>query len=360
MAYVIAYDIGTTVVKTCIFDVGSEIRYVAGESAGYPLYIGENGEAEQDPDEWWAAMCQTTRAALRSAGLQPEQIEAISFCSQMQGLVRVDRAGTALRRAMSYMDLRARAELAACMGGGLQIAGGNAVKVLTSLRINCATSVSVKDPIWKYKWVEAHEPEVFSKVHRWLDVKDYLVSHCTGDPVMTEDSAFATMIADTRQERMSWSERLCTMYGVHTEHLAPIIKVTDRAGTLTPRAAEQLGLAEGTPVFGGGGDASLVGVGAGCVKPGQTHIYSGTSGWVSTVVDKQLVDPTYMIASPVGAVSGCYNYFAEMETAGKCLEWARDHLALDEVGVYLEARDVTSGSEAEYTTLYDYMSDVIR
>ena len=360
MAYVIAYDIGTTGVKTCIFEVEDEIRYVTGESCGYHLYIVEHGEAEQDPDEWWEAMGQTTREALQTAGLLPQQIEALSFCSQMQGLVLVDREGKALRRAMSYMDQRARAELAACMGGGLQIAGGNARKVLTSLRINCATSTSVKDPVWKYKWVEAHEPEVFAKVHRWLDVKDYLVCRCTGNAVMTEDSAYATLITDSRKGREGWSDRLCSLYGVHQEHLAPIIKVTDLAGYLTTQAAEELGLAEGTPVFGGGGDASLIGVGAGCVHPGQTHIYSGTSGWVSTVVAKQLVDPSYMIASPVGAISGCYNYVADMETAGKCLEWVKDHLALDEIGVYLETKDVTSGYESEYTTLYDYMSDVIR
>ena len=52
MAYVIAYDIGTTGVKTCVFAIEDSIRYIAGESMGYHLFIGENGEAEQDADEW--------------------------------------------------------------------------------------------------------------------------------------------------------------------------------------------------------------------------------------------------------------------------------------------------------------------
>jgi xylulokinase len=62
----------------------------------------------------------------------------------------------------------------------------------------------------------------------------------------------------------------------------------------------------------------------------------GTSGWVSTVVDRSIVDATAMIAAIVGAQPGRFNYFAELETAGKCFEWVKDHLALDEIGIYLQ------------------------
>ena len=360
MAYVLAFDIGTTGVKTCIFSLEDTIELVADANAGYNLYIGENGEAEQEPDEWWEAMGATARKALSRAGLEPSDIAGLSFCSQMQGLVLVDENGKALRRAFSYMDQRSREELKKGMGGGIQIAGGNVFKVLRSLPINHATSTSVKDPVWKYKWVEAHEPEIFAKTKYWLDVKDYLVGRCTGELKMTEDSAFGTLISDTRPGKEGWSKTLCKLYGVNTDHLAPIIKCTDLAGRLTAQAASELGLAEGTPVFGGGGDASLIGVGAGCVNVGETHIYCGTSGWVITVVDKQKVDVNAMIASTVGAVSGKFNYFAEMETAGKCLEWVKDHLALDEIGIYLKDNNVSYDYEERYSSLYSYMTDVVK
>ena len=48
-----------------------------------------------------------------------------------------------------------------------------------------------------------------------------------------------------------------------------------------------------------------------------------------------------------------------METAGKCLEWVKDHLALDEIGVYLEKREVTGSQEAVYTSLYDYLTETV-
>ena len=141
--------------------------------------------------------------------------------------------------------------------------------------------------------------------------------------------------------------------------MADIIDSTALVGGLTERAAGELGLCEGTPVFGGGGDASLIGVGAGAVGLGDTHIYCGTSGWVNTVVDKNIVDTNAMIAAIVGAQNGRLNYFAELETAGKCLEWVKDHLVLDEIDIFLEKTDVASSKESIYTSLYDYMSHVI-
>lgn len=360
MSYILAYDIGTTGVKTCLFGVEDTIKLLASASRGYPLYIMPDGGAEQDGDDWWNGMCQSTAELFSKIDIKPEQIAGISFCSQMQGLVLADENGIPVHRPMSYMDQRATEEIKKGIANGLQVAGANIFKLLPSLMITGAVSSSVKDPVWKYKWVEAHEPENFERAYKWLDVKDYLICRCTGKFTMTEDSAFATLIYDTRPGKEGWSKKMCSMFDIKTELLPEIIKSTDMVGGLTEKAAKELGLAVGTPVFGGGGDSSLIGVGAGCVNVGDTHIYSGTSGWVITVTDKQMVDVTAMIAAITGAQSGKYNYFAEMETAGKCLEWVKDHLALDEIGIYLEKKNVTEGFEATYTSLYDYMTETVK
>jgi xylulokinase len=183
----------------------------------------------------------------------------------------------------------------------------------------------------------------------------------TGRCVMTQDSAFATLLYDIHKQQ--WSKSVCNMLGVNMAHLPEIVPCTAQVGTLRAQQAQELGLAEGTPVFGGGGDAALVGVGAGSVELGATHIYCGTSGWVSTVVGKSMVDASANIAAIMGAQPGLFNYFAEQETAGKCVEWVKDHLALDEINLYLSKEfDLTRqspGREAVYTSLYDYLMDVI-
>lgn len=355
----ITYDIGTTGVKTCLFEISSTVKLLESSMEGYNLYVFPDGGAEQKPSEWWSAICSATHKLIGKSGVEPKEISGISFCSQMQGLILTGKNGEPVRDAMSYMDQRAREELKEGMSSGLKIEGMNAVKLLKSLYYTGAVAASVKDPVWKYKWIEKNEPENFKKAYKWLDVKEFIICKMTGEFVMTKDSAFATLLYDIRKNKNCWSKPVCKMLGVNTDHLARIVKSTDKIGGLTAKAAEELGLCEGISVFGGGGDASLIGVGAGSVEPGDTHIYSGTSGWVSTVVNKSMVDTSAMIAAIVGVQDGLYNYFAELETAGKCLEWVKDHLALDEIGMYLEKTDVAASKETVYTNLYDYLTEVV-
>ena len=178
----------------------------------------------------------------KKTDVTPAQVTGISFCSQMQGMVLVDEHGRALRRPMSYMDQRASAEFKACQTHGPCVSGVNIGMLLRSLRATHAASTSVKDPLWKYKWVQAHEPEIFQEAHKWLDVKESLIARATGEFVMTRDSAYSTFLYDTRPGREGWNEGLCRMYGVETRHLAKIIECTDVAGLLTEQAARELGL----------------------------------------------------------------------------------------------------------------------
>ncbi len=360
MSYVIAYDIGTTGVKSCLYEIKDQIRFVAGGYERYNLYILENGGAEQDTEEWWEAMCVSTKELFQKTTVKPEEVEGITFCSQMQGLVLIDKEGNALRRPMSYMDQRAGEVMKEEQGHFIKIAGLNICKLLPSLIQTCAAPTSVKDPIWKYKWVEKYEPEVFSKIYRWLDVKDYLIGRCTGNFYMTPDSAYSTFLYDSRPGKEEISKKLCRIYGVNKEHLPEIKKATEEFGKLTETAASQLGLKPGTAVYGGGGDATLIGIGAGCAEHGKTHIYSGTSGWVTTIIDKQVVDIDAMIAGIMGIEAGHYNYFAEMETAGKCFEWVKEHLALDEIDIYLNKVNVVDSDETMYTSLYDYLTETVK
>ena len=335
--YIIIYDFGTSSVKTCLFDIGSEISLVASSTAGYGLYISEDGGAEQDTEEWWAALCRTTKELFVNSDVINREIGGLAFCSQMQGSVFVDKNADAVRPPMNYLDQKGTKEYKECMGTGIiKVSGCSLYKLIRNLIVNYAGFTSAKDPVWKYKWVENNEPDVYKKIYKWLDIGDYLVARCTGRIVRTADSTFATFLYDTRKGKEGWNRWLLKMYKVNPEHMPEIIDCTELVGGLTKKAAKELGLIEGIPVYGGGGDTTFVNIGAGCTKPGDTHIYVGTSGWVSTYLDYQTVDIDAMITGVLSAKHGYFNFYAELETAGKCFEWVMNHLALDEVGVYLD------------------------
>jgi len=358
--FILTYDVGTTGLKTCLFTVSDKLQLISASLAEYPIYLLENGGVEQEPDDWWKAMKSSTKEILEKSYVLPNQIRGISFCSQMQGLVLVDSSFQPVRRAMSYMDQRAVKEIRKGIQYGFKVEGLNLLKLVLSLVITGAVAGSVKDPLWKYKWVKANEPENFSRVKWWFDVKEFLIAKCTNQAVMTEDSAFATFLFDSRKGKRTWSNLLIRLFKVNRDHMPPIILSDQIVGGLTKEAALELGLEEGTSVFGGGGDVSMIGVGAGAVEAGDTHVYAGTSGWVSTVTKVRKVDVDARIASIVGARPGYYNYFGEQETSGKCLQWVRDHLALDEIDMYLEKKNITDGLDAVYESLMEYMFEAIK
>ncbi len=355
--YVIAYDVGTTGIKTCLIAIDNNIKIIASATKGYNLYVLEGGGAEQDPNEWWDALKCTTHEVFSKCDISPDKIEGISFCSQAQGLIMVDKDCNPVHRAFSYMDQRASEEMKEGISYGLQISGGNIFKVIPALIITSAAPLSVKDPVWKYNWLKKHEPDNFKRAYKWLDVKEYIIARMTGEFVMTHDSAFGTMLYDLKHKCIS--KRMCKMFGVDYNHLPRLIESTECAGTLKDDVAIELGLAKGTKVYGGGMDANLIGVGAGATKIGDTHIYSGTSGWVGTITDKPAVDVVSMIAATVAAQPHRYNYFAELETSGKCFEWVKDHIALDECGIFIKKTHIAQDIESKYLSLYQYMTEIV-
>ena len=363
---VISFDIGTTGAKTCLYRFhGGGVELAASATFEYPLAFLANGGVEQDPEDWWRAVCAGARSVLKEAGARPDSVAALSFCCQMQGLVLVDESGRPVRPAMSYMDQRATKQRRRFLERGLRLGGMDARLLLPSLVIAGGISASAKDPVWKYHWLRDNEPETFRRARTWLDAKEYLVGRCTGRPAMTPDSANATFLYDTRPNRLDegglgrWSPTLCRLFDVDPAILPEVVAPTDVVGSLLSSAAQDLGLAPGTPVVGGGGDLSLVALGSGALRPGEAHVYMGTSGWVSAVTDKRVVDTDSFIASLVGAVPGLYNYISEQETSGKCMEWVRDHLALDEIGVYLDAPTAADDPDSRYGSLYELLDETI-
>jgi xylulokinase len=361
--YLLAVDLGTTALKTCLYEVGDRLVLRGSASRRLELSSGSDGRAEQNPEHWWDALVSSVPEVLASAGVGGNEVGGLSFCAQMQSLVLVDAEGRPVRPAVSYLDSRPTARRHALTAGGPRVEGIGLGLILRWLGVAGGVAASAKDPLWKYLRVADDEPEVFARVHRWLDAKDFLTARCTGRFTMSTDSAFATFLADTRPSRAPsgarWSRWLVRRFGVNPDHLPEILRPDQAVGGLLPAVAQTLGLAAGVPVFAGAGDASLIGVGAGATAVGATHVYVGTSGWVSTVADRRLVDTATMMATVPGAAPGRYAYFGEQETSGKCLEWVRDHLALDEIGVYLDKQLRPLGPDEEYSSLLHYLTDTI-
>jgi xylulokinase len=96
---------------------------------------------------------------------------------------------------------------------------------------------------------------------------------------------------------------------------------------VTAAAADETGLAAGTPVVAGGGDQAAGAVGAGAVKPGVVALTLGTSGVVFASTEKPLVEPEGRLHAFCHAVPGTWHFMGVTLSAAGSLQWYRDTLA---------------------------------
>ena len=98
-------DLGTSACKTALFDPDG--RVLAQESEEYPVYYPQPGWAEQEPEEWWRAICTAVRRTLRNSGIRPEQVAGVGIDGQSWSAIPVDRDGRVLARTPIWFDTRA-------------------------------------------------------------------------------------------------------------------------------------------------------------------------------------------------------------------------------------------------------------
>jgi len=318
MKYLLAHDIGTSANKAVLYD--TEGNLVSSKLAEYPLYSRPGGFAEQNPEDWWRAVKDTTRALIADAGalgISPRDIAAVSFSGQMMGCVCVDKSGAPLRPAMIWADMRATAEEAALAE---KISPREYFR-LTGHRLSSAYSAL------KLMWLKSHEPDIYAHTHKVLCAKDYIIYRLTERFVTDYSDASGTGVWNLRARR--WSENLIDMCGLDGEKFPEALRSIDIAGEVTFKAAADTGLCPGTPVVCGGGDGPCAAVGTGCVEEGEANLCLGTSSWLSVATSTPLDDEQMCSVSWPHLVPGMYMPCGAMQCGGGSYRWATQTLSPD-------------------------------
>lgn len=326
----IALDLGTSAVKACIFQLDTGIEMLGHCTVEISLHVPHVGYAEHDPEEAWESLCRAIRILLEKCGIEKEEIELVSVCSQAQCVVMTDRNGKAVAPIYNSQDARATDSFKRYFSHGIQVSELNLLKVIRCYLASGFMPGSSKDPVYKYKWAEDHLPEVYEKTDKWLDFKDYMICRLTGEFATTKDNAHAYCVYNSRENKGNWSKPIAKIFQIDMKKLPKVVESTDIVGVVTEQAAEQTGLAVGTPVIGGVIDTTGVQYGSGAVDVGETMIYWGTSGWVGTVIDSMKIDVFTKMGALITAEENKYDYYANLDSAGISYQWLLKHIVRDD------------------------------
>lgn len=312
MKYIIAHDIGTSADKATLFDVeGSLVKSV---TEPYPTRYFDGVCAEQNPEDWWRAVCNSTSSLI--AGIDAHDVIAVSFSGQMQGLLCMDKQGQPLRPFIIWADVRASEE-AKRLAQNIP-----ARKLYTTTGHPLNSSYTLE----KLMWVKAHEPEIYSRTHKILSAKDYIIYRMTGKCYMDYSNASATNAMDIGA--FQWSEEILRAADVDGGMFPELTDSVTVAGEVDDKIARETGLAKGTLIVVGGGDGQCASVGAGSVSEGKAYISAGSSAWISVASERAVFDDAMTITNFAHIVPGMVCPSGTMQTAGSALQWVKHNLCV--------------------------------
>ncbi len=312
--YIIAHDLGTTGNKATLFSTDG--RLISSAVRGYDAHYFNGNWAEQDPEDWWTAVCETTAAMARL--VPPEEIAAISFSGHMMGCLPIDAEGRALRPHILWCDLRATRQTAQLTAA---ISERDFYRI-TGHRPSAAYSLE------KIMWIRDNEPDIYEKTACFLQAKDYMVYRLTGQVMTDYSDASGTNAFDIN--RFEWSGKLLDIAGIDAGKLPRLMPSTTVAGTLLPEAARACGLTCATKVVLGGGDGATATVGAGSVCEGVTYSCLGTSAWIGCTTSKPLITERMITVNFAHAVPGLVAPIGTMQAAGASFNWLKTRICTGE------------------------------
>jgi len=168
-----------------------------------------------------------------------------------------------------------------------------------------------------------NQPEIYEKIDKILLPKDYIRYRLTGEFASEVSDASGTQFLDI--PKRTWSKEVLEKLEVDYDWMPPVYESQEVTGRISKTVADLLGLEEGTPVVGGGGDQAAGAVGNGIVKPGVISSTIGTSGVVFAFLDKISIDPLGRVHTFCHAVPNTWHVMGVTQGAGLSLQWMRNN-----------------------------------
>lgn len=330
--YILAHDLGTSGNKATLFS--TEGHLVGSEVFSYDAHYFNDTWVEQDAEDWWTAVCRTSKSLIASTGIDAKDIGAISFSGQMMGCLCVDKKGTPLRPSIIWADQRAQVQVAQIES---HISQWDFYHIVGHRN-------TASYGIQKLMWVRDNEPDIYEQTYKTLNAKDFIVFRLTGKFYTEPSDGNSNGCFDLNT--LTWSERILQYAGIDPDKLPELKPSTFIAGGVTKEAADATGLAVGTPVILGGGDGVATNIGCGSISPGKTYSCMGTSAWITTTTEKPIFDEKMRTVTWAHIVPGLYAPNGTMQYAGGSYNWLKNTMCK------MECYDAKHNG----TSPYDYMN----
>ncbi|MFD9906310.1 FGGY family carbohydrate kinase [Streptomyces sp. NPDC059063] len=310
---VLAIDVGTTMIKSVVFDdQGGEL---AVSRLATEVQRPHPGWAEQDMDTVWNAVVYTVRTALSEVA---DPVWLVTFTAQGDGAWLVDAAGRPTGPAILWSDGRAGDLLTRWQHDGV---------LEEAFRRNGSLTCSGM-PNAVFSWLAAHDPDRLDRSSASLTAAGWLFLKLTGVTAVDESDASAPFLDHATG---AYDPGIVDLFGLtpYARLLPEVLGEHERIAEITGDAAAQLGLPAGLPVVMAPYDIAATARGVGVVNPGQACSILGTT--LCTEIVRTDVDTSGEPSGITIAYRGRERVLRAFPTlnGAEVLTWAARTLGLD-------------------------------
>ena len=274
MNYNLGIDIGSSSIKVALVETetGKSLAVAQEPKEEMSMVAKQNGWAEQNPNDWWLHTCNAIQKLKKEYNISRTQIKGIGISYQMHGLVVVDKNGEPLRKSIIWCDSRA-VEI-----GHKAFAEVGEAKCAEHL-LNSPANFTAS----KLKWVKDNEPDIYSKIHKFMLPGDY-VAYKFSNKINTTISGLSEGIFwDFKND--SVANFLLEHYGISSDLIPDIVDTFGNQSQVDEHGEQESGIAAGTPIYYRAGDQPNNALSLNVFNSGEVAATGGTSGVVYAVTD---------------------------------------------------------------------------
>lgn len=271
MNYFLGIDLGTSYFKAGVFDENGNLL---GLGRHFVEKNTNNGiTCELSVDVFWRTLRFCIDDAIEESGISSGEISAVSYSSQANSFLLLDKENKPLTPIILWPDNRASA-----LSVSLQ-------SLISRDDFVTKTGLGIKPGgqslIAKLDWFQKNQPQTWEKVCKIMSISDYLIFSLTGRFVSDTSTSLMTGLLNIQESK--WWQDATNLFNIDTNRLPVPLKPGMFVGHVTGKGSEISGLSSDTILFTGGLDHHMVAIGAG-------GVYSNT------------------ICESTGTVLACVNY----------------------------------------------------
>lgn len=319
MRYLMGVDEGTTGCKAVLFD--EEGKQIESTSREYQSYYPHPGWVEQDIEEIRNAVFECIRETVVKSKVDPAQIVGISHSNQGITMVLLDgNEQPVFEHTIGWQDLRYVDMLPALE---------KEVDMDEYWKISGMQFGTYNIPV--LRWLQANEPEKWSKVRRICSHQDWFLRQYGADGYYIDEGS-ANFLSMVRMSDNEWDERLMKIYNVTIDMLPKVLHNPGQVlGHVTDEVSEATGLPTTCAVCLGNLDTNCSAIGGGAGEAGTQLLVMGTAGVSIFVTNHNKLDPNGRITVRTNPGFNNWQNYIMTNTGASAFRWFRDSICSMEV-----------------------------